>query len=126
MPYNSIYEHLIDELRWVSHLITAHVLRLRHVKFYEGLKEFCEFFISDEEIDALLADNIFERNEQIDDERKKKIENLLRLAEQIQEEINERAKESIAKNVFLPIAQIAKCFQLTNFELQTLMSLKRN
>jgi ATP-dependent 26S proteasome regulatory subunit len=121
MPYSSTKENLIDELRWVSHLITAHVLRLRHVNFYEGLKDFREFFISDKEIDALLASNIFERNEQIDIERKKKIIDLLGNAEKLRKEINKSAEESIANNIFLPISQVAKCFRLSEFELKTLM-----
>ena len=60
--YNNAHAHLLDELRWLNRLLAAHVLRLRRVNFYDGIKDFRGFFIADEEIDALLTAGVFEEN----------------------------------------------------------------
>jgi hypothetical protein len=53
LPYTNAHAHILDELRWLNRLLAAHVLRLRQVNFYEGVRDFRHFFIDDEEIDAL-------------------------------------------------------------------------
>jgi len=58
--YLDVHAHLIEELRWLNRLLAAHVLRLRRVDFYDRVKNFREFFIAEEEIDALMAAGIFE------------------------------------------------------------------
>ncbi len=119
--YSNPHAYILDELRWLNRLITAYVLLQRRVNFYEGLKDFREFFISKEEIDALLATGIFEKEQANEEKYTKQISGLFAQATKIREEINQRIRKSTSKNVFLPIAQIASCFQLTDFEFQALM-----
>ncbi|MBC8181023.1 hypothetical protein H8E88_07860 [candidate division KSB1 bacterium] len=89
LPITSGHTHLLNELRWLNRLLAAHVLRLRKVNFYEGLKDFRDFFVADEEIDELLAAGIFESYNEIDDEkRNKQISKLLEQAHKIREQIN--------------------------------------
>ena len=121
MSYISASEHLKNELLWLKHIIVAHVLRLRYLNFYEGLKDFREFFISDEEIDILLTGDIFERKEPPNNERKEKVSELLKQASEIRNDIIKNIKESIAQKLSLPIARITWCYQLTDFEVLALI-----
>jgi len=119
--YNDGFAHLADELRWLNRVIAAHVLRLRRVDFYDRLKNFRDFFIADEEIDALLAAGIFEPEETSGDEGKKLSEQLLAQAQELRRVISLKVKEALAQNVVLPFAHLTQRFQLSEFEQQVLL-----
>ncbi len=119
--YTNPCEHIHDEMQWLHFLITAHVLRLRKVNFYEGVRDFQEFFISDGEIDALLAAGFSEEQVANDEEYSRPIAQLLAQAVKIRADIDECLVKSASNDVFLPIAQLTTCFRLSDFELQVLM-----
>lgn len=121
-PYNDAHEHLLDELRWLNRLIAAHVLRLRRVNFYEGVKDFQGFFIAEDEIDTLLRTGIFEEDGKLDDnERAKQMAKLLSQAQDIRKKMAQHIQISVEQGIFLPLVQLGKCFHLTEFELQALI-----
>ena len=120
--YPNAQAHLLDEFRWLNRLLAAHVLRLRRVNFYEGLKDFRGFFIDEQEVDALLAAGVFEADGKVDDnEGAGQIEELLAQASRIRTEIANRVQQSLARDVYLPLAHLGQCFHLNEFELQVLV-----
>lgn len=120
--YSDAHAHLLNELRWLNRLLAAHVLRLRRVDFYDRVKNFREFFIAEEEIDALMTAGIFEADGlQSDNERSKKMAELLGQARELRAEITRRVNESLLQHIDLPLLRLARCFHLSEFELQTLI-----
>ncbi len=114
--------HVLEELRWLNRLLAAHVLRLRQAGFYDGPKNFRGFFIADEEIDALLAAGVFETGAAPEvDERQRRSEQLCEQAQNLRSEIDRHAQAALEKKLFLPLAHLAECFQLSAFEYQTLV-----
>ncbi|MFQ5630411.1 MAG: hypothetical protein ACE5I1_16695, partial [bacterium] len=121
-PYASSREHLFDELRWLNRLLAIYVLRLRHVHFYEKLRDFRGLFIADDEIDALMAAGIFEKNGKVsEDDRSKNIKKLRTQALSQRKQIDNRVEQSLANNKNLPLKQLQKIFNLTDFEVHTLL-----
>jgi len=121
-PYSSGHEHLLDELRWLNRLLAAHVMRLRKVDFYDGMKNFHDFFIADEEIDALLAAGVFEADSvKSDDKREKLVTKLLAQAQNLRQNIHRRVQEALAQNIHLPLVHLARSFHLSEFEQHTLL-----
>jgi len=122
MIYSNCHEHLLDELRWLNRLIAAHVLRLRRVNFYEGVRDFRNFFVDDAEIDVLLNAGIFEDSEHADGQKhEEQVKSLLSQAEQIRTEINRKAEKTLKQGMELPLNELAKRFGLSDFELQFLV-----
>lgn len=120
--YPDAHAHLLDELRWLNRLLAAHVLRLRRVDFYDRVKNFREFFIAEEEIDALMVAGIFEADGLPgDDERSKKMAQLLAQAHELRKEISRRVNGAQAQNIDLPLLQLARRFHLSEFEMQALV-----
>jgi SpoVK/Ycf46/Vps4 family AAA+-type ATPase len=120
--YSTAYVHLIDELRWLNRLLAAQALCLRRVNFYDSVKDFRGFFIADEEIDALLAAGVFENNAAAEDERRIGLMRDLReQARHMREEIGRRVQRSLEQKILLPLAQLARCFRLSEFEQQALL-----
>jgi SpoVK/Ycf46/Vps4 family AAA+-type ATPase len=120
--YADAHAHLLDELRWLNRLLAAHVLRLRRVNFHDNLKDFRGFFIADEEIDALLAEGIFEADGAgSEDGRGERITQLLLQAQNLRREIRQKIKAAEAQSAFLPLAHLAKCFALGELEQQALV-----
>jgi SpoVK/Ycf46/Vps4 family AAA+-type ATPase len=120
--YAHAHAHLLDELRWLNRLIAAHVLRLRRVNFYQGVKDFRSFFVDDAEIDALLSAGIFEEDGGVEAQKyEEQINRLLTQAEQIRTEIDQKAAENLAQGIALPLIELARCFGLSEFELHTLV-----
>jgi len=120
--YAHAHAHLLDELRWLNRLIAAHVLRLRRVNFYQGVKDFRSFFVDDAEIDALLTAGIFEEDSAVDAQKhEEQVNSLLAQAGQIRAKINQKAAESLAQGIALPLFELARCFGLSGVELQTQM-----
>ena len=120
--YTDARAHLLDELRCLNLLLAAQVLRLRRADFYESIKDFRGLFIADGEIDALLTAGVFEDESQTADEpRVKRIENLLNQAQNIRQEIGRRLQNSAAQQIRLPLVQISRYFQLSEFEQQALV-----
>lgn len=120
--YSHCHAHVLDELHWLNRLIAAHVLHLRRVNFYDGIKDFRDFFIDDEEIDALLAAGILESSGKIDDnKRDSQIEKLLRQAQKLREKIDGCVQMSLAQNIFLPLTQLRNCFHLSESEMKALI-----
>jgi len=121
-PYENAHAHLLDELRWLNRLLAAHVLRLRRVNFYDRLKNFRDFFIADEEIDALLTAGIFEADGwRSDDERGKLMARLMRQAQDLRQKIGRRTQEALTQNVYLPLVHLTRSFHLSEFEQQVLL-----
>jgi SpoVK/Ycf46/Vps4 family AAA+-type ATPase len=122
LQYANAHAHLFDELRWLNRLLAAHLLHLRRVNFYDSVKDFRGFFIADEEIDALLAAGIFEAEARVgDDERDRQQRQLLMQAHDLRQEITRKTTATLAQNVLLPFAHLARCFQLSEFEQQALL-----
>lgn len=121
--YQNAHAHLLDELRWLNRLLAAHVLRLRRVNFYDTFKDFRGFFAADEEIDALLAAEVYEDAGRTikDKTHREQIAKLLAQAQQWREAIAARSSAAIAQNVFLPLIHLARCFHLSEFEQQALV-----
>jgi SpoVK/Ycf46/Vps4 family AAA+-type ATPase len=121
-PYENPHAHLVDELRWLNRILAIQVERLRCVNFYEDTKDFRSFFITDKEIDALLSVSVFESVERGKEKSQfQEIKQLSQLAQILREKINRRIQESLAQNIFLPIYQLKKLFNLNDFEIQTLI-----
>jgi SpoVK/Ycf46/Vps4 family AAA+-type ATPase len=122
-PYKDRHEHLFDELRWLARLLTAQVIQQRSVHFYDTIKGFRDFFIADEEIDALISSGIFdEKQQQPDDNESKKYEkHLLQQAHCIRKDIQERVKATISQNKYLPLIQLSRLFHLNEFEQRVLI-----
>ena len=122
MIYKDGNAHLLDELRWLNRLLSAHVLRLRHINFYEGMKNFRDLFIADEEIDIFLAAGIFENNIKANENNhRKQIETLQLQAQNMREKIDHCMQKSITQNIFLPLVQLKWLFQLSEFELMAMV-----
>jgi len=120
--YKDAHAHLLDELRWLNRLLSAHVLRLQSVNFYEGVKDFHEFFIAEEEVDAMLSAGVFENNGKVENEEKAKlITKLLKQEQSLRKEINQRVQDTITQNIFLPLEQLKNCFHLSEFEIKVLV-----
>ena len=116
--YANQREHLIDELRWLNMLLYAHTVQLRDVKFYNNLKSF-DFFISDEEIDALFADGVFEKRG--NEKNGEALSNLSKMNDEWRQHIKGRLELSVEQNIELPLLQLARWFHLRDFELQILV-----
>jgi SpoVK/Ycf46/Vps4 family AAA+-type ATPase len=120
--YPDAHAHLLDELRWLNRLLAAHVLRLRRVNFYEGVKDFRGFFVAEDEIDALLAAGIFENDGKLNDEaRDRQMAQLLTQAQSLRQDIARRVHGALAQKVGLPLARLARAFHLSELEMQALM-----
>lgn len=116
-PYANASGHLLDELRWLNCVLSAHVLRLRQANFYDGVKNFRSFFIADEEIDALIAAGIFDAEDKANhDTHVRHITQLLQQAHDIRQQIEKRVQATMSQNVSMPLARLAACFELSEFE----------
>lgn len=116
------HTHIIENLRWLNRILTAHILRLRRSKFYTNFNNFQGFFIADEEIDALLATGIFEeRQDKSESEIELLIDKLRQEAQEIWTIIDKRVKESQEKNISLPLARLTEIFHLSEFEQKVLI-----
>lgn len=114
--------HLLDEFRWLNRLLAAHVLRLRRVDFYDRVKNFRDFFIADEEIDALITAGIFEAEAgRTDTAQEKLATKLLTQAQGLRLAIDRRKQDAVAQNVNLPLMQLGNNFGLSEFEQQALV-----
>lgn len=121
-PYANARDHLLDELRWLNRALAAHVLRLRQANFYDGVKNFRSFFIADEEIDALIAAGIFDAGEKANtDDHVGYMTQLLHQAKAMRWQIEMRVRYSQSQNTILPLARLASCFELNEFEQQALV-----
>ncbi|NUO82942.1 ATP-binding protein [candidate division KSB1 bacterium] len=120
-PYSNAHAHLLEELRWLNRLLLAHVLRLRHVNFYDSVKDLRGFFAADEEIDAIFAEEILENDKASGGHDTEQIAQLQAQAQQIRASITARLHATIAQNVVLPLPHLAGCFQLKPFEQQALL-----
>lgn len=119
--YTNAHAHLLDELRWLNRLIAAQVLNLRRVDFYDGVKNFRDFFVAEEEIDALLTAGIFENNGHLDGkDNSAQATKLLAQANEIRAEIDRRLAETRAQGFGLPLAELAEYFHLEPFETEAL------
>jgi len=120
--YPDAGSHLVGELRWLNRLLAAHVLRLRQASFYESLKDFRRFLIPDEEVDALLANDVFDNEEATPESgQAESIQYLLRQAEGIRGELARRVKTARGAGSLPPLPQLAHSFHLTEFETQALV-----
>ncbi len=120
-PRFNAHTHVLDELRWLNRILSAQILRLRHANFYDSIKDWRGFFTSEEEIDALLAAGIFEKEETArKDKAEKLVAQLLLQAQEIRNKISAQCLQAEAEGNFLPLSHLAKSFRLGAFEQQAL------
>ncbi len=111
--YANAYAHLLDELRWLNRMIIAKVLYLRRVNFYEGIKNFRDLFINDEEIDELISNLIFEKEEFEENQKHfEQIKNLQNEAEKLRVKIEQQVIFTLNGKIFLPSTRwkFPRCF----------------
>ncbi len=120
-PYENAHAHLLDELRWLNRLLLAHLLRLRAANFYDHVKDFRGWFTADEEIDALFADGIFEKEGNRGTANQQSLAELGRQAQQLRAAIAARLRAGAAQQIFLPLVHLANCFRLDAFEQHSLL-----
>ncbi len=120
--YDNAHSQIFDELKWLNRLLTVQVIRMREANDYDRVKDFRGLFIVDEEIDAMLAADIFETHGDLKSaELNKKITELLIQAKGIKQTIDMRIRQSLDQNHVLPLVQLVRCFNLTEFEYQVLV-----
>ena len=86
------------------------------VNFYEGIKDFKQFFVDDAEIDALLTAGIFEE-ENGHQEKGEQIQLLLEQANQIRIDIEERVDASRKDGITLPLTDLAQEFRIERYRI---------
>ncbi len=120
-PYENAHAHLLDELRWLNRLLLAHLLRLREANFYDQARDFRGWFTADEEIDALFAEGVFEKDDNRSAANQQSIAELGRQAQRLRMTIDARVRAGTAQQVFLPLVHLANCFRLDVFEQHSLL-----
>lgn len=122
LPYESPHDHLCDELRWLNHMVTAYVAHMRSVNFYDDAKTLKSLFISDEEIDDLLMAGVCAPIHDVPDRRHADhIATHRDLAQALRHTIDNRLKDSVTKNIFLPLRHLETTFRLNAFDIQALV-----
>ena len=120
--YPDAFSHLFDELRWLNRLLAANVIQLRNVNFYDRLKDFRSFFISDNDIDELISNGVFEGDlAQNGKDKSVSMQALLDQANALRDQINLRIKNTAEKKLFLPLMQVKKSFRVKEIELNALI-----
>jgi SpoVK/Ycf46/Vps4 family AAA+-type ATPase len=118
--YSTAHEHFLDELQWLNRKLAAYVAKMRAANFSQS-SDLERFFISDKEIDEFLETESSTvegeaKNQAHTDELKQKDAAIL-----LRSKIDRRIEASIEKNLFLPLHQLAKHFNLSSFEVQVLL-----
>ncbi|MEI7025314.1 AAA family ATPase [Paenibacillus sp. y28] len=113
-PYTHAWQHYADELSRLNLLIALQLRRMpqEDSALDPSLQAFKGLVLAEEEMFRLLQASASE--EMVDDAPE--LEELARL----DEAIRQRLMQSIRQNIFLPLPHLARAFQLTSFEIQTI------
>lgn len=119
LPYASIQEHLLDELRWLNRIIAARVVRLRRTDFFNSVGSFRDFFIADGEIDQLLASDVFGDRPDLEKSSLFMEKALAEKADSLRAAIDRRLNEQ--KSIVPPLISLREAFRLSAIEQNVLL-----
>ncbi len=107
-------EHLRDELEKLDTLLHFQVLRFRNLNPGRKAGTFAGLYIAEEEVDSVIgrAPGSYEDSD-LEAQRKQ--------VKTIQEQIFERVKGSLSKNIYLPFYRLSRIFQLGPFEMDIIL-----
>jgi AAA+ superfamily predicted ATPase len=115
--YETIWEHLADELKLVELLVSKQVFEQRKCRSARPLDQFMGLVLSDEEIAFLLNDATGSKDSRASDPaRDSESQALYDSINQQALNIRKRRGESVQKGMFLPLVSVSQLFQLTQFE----------
>lgn len=114
--YKDSCEHIADELKKLDLLIQYRVAVLRlKTQAMEEAAPFRKMYVSHEEVDLLLS----QKDPSVTGHRE--VQDILKQIGDRQSKINARVDESIKRGVFLSLPTLARLFNLTLFDLQTVI-----
>jgi len=116
--FENSLEHLLAELERIDLRLRLQVLRMRERCSQPGGDEFRGLYISEEEIDALVAGGSAHEESDSPDLSDSPLAIRLR---HLRDEIAEKKAESLAAGVSLRLCELADTFGLSDFELDTLL-----
>jgi len=123
--YANSHEHLMEEIYWLNRKLAAYVVKMRADNFCEDTNDLKAFFISDNEIDNFLGTgNCASQHAGREASDQNHINEFNRLSEEARDFrvwIDRRIQKSMEKNCELPLVSLAKRFNLTPFEVQSLI-----
>lgn len=115
--YQHAHEHLSQELIWLNVLISAHIGELRRAGFYQQPDQMKGFFISDQEIDAILEDPAFwQKPSRTALFKRPPAEKLTHRAREIRRQIDARVQRSREENLYLTLPELSRRFGLNEAE----------
>jgi ATP-dependent 26S proteasome regulatory subunit len=115
-PFASAHEHLLAELDWLNLLLHRQVLRLRAASLLRE-DQFRGLYISDEEVDAILAQRASGYGAAPDHSvAAPLLRDLTRQSQDSRAEIVSRIHASIAAGKILPLVRLAQLFSLTELD----------
>jgi ATP-dependent 26S proteasome regulatory subunit len=115
-PFAGTAEHLLAELDWLKLLLHRQVLRLRAANLLRE-DQFRGLYISDEEVDAILA--LGASGDEIERDHPAAIpllRDLTQKSNDLRSVINSRVRTSLAAGKILPLVRLARLFSLTEFD----------
>jgi hypothetical protein len=123
--YDNSREHLMEEIYWLNRKLAAYVIKMRADSDCEDTRDLKSFFISDSEIDNFLGTA---SDESLQAGRKTKDQNHITELNKLNEEaknfrtwIDGRIEKSLEQKRELPLVSLAKRFNLTPLEVQSLV-----
>jgi len=116
LPYATVHEHLLDELRWLNRIIAARVVRLRRNDFFNTIRSFRDFFIADNEIDELLAADVFGNRPDLEESSLILERSFADKADLLRAAIDRRLMERKPESTIPPLISLAKVFRLGAME----------
>ena len=123
--YDNPREHLMEEIYWLNRKLAAYVVKARADNLFEDTNDLKAFFISDREIDNFLgtgnSENQNTGRETKDQDHVNEINRFNEEARGLRVRIDTRIQKSMEKNCELPLVSLAKRFNLTPFEVQSLI-----
>jgi SpoVK/Ycf46/Vps4 family AAA+-type ATPase len=118
--YRNSREHLFEELRRLDLVLNLAVARQRRDPTLAGFNEFRGLFISEDEIDGLLAGAEARAAEQAPEEGDE-VERLRGAVERAGERCAALVKESARRGVSLALERLARLFRLSGFDVDALL-----
>ncbi len=97
------------------------VLRLRDGHSHNGVDEFAGLYIKEEEIDKVLKPASRSQGRRASSTKDSEITALLNRVKNLRAKLSEGVEESLTCGISLPLYQLSYLFQLTPFELDTIL-----
>ena len=120
--YSSSIEHLLDETGRIALKVRIELLKKRLATDQQNRDDFLGLYISEEEVDRLLTSTSLEPGNDIaSDLSSPALESLTDRLNQLEKLITERKAASQANSVILRIVELGKMFQLTTFDIDSLL-----